>query len=501
VSRTRAFATGAALAATFVVLGVLNSGGYRYAASDQAFYIPAILRAANPELFPRDRILLGTQDHLLLIDEALAATMVRTGIALPHLLFAAYLLMLAAVAGSGWLLGRALFAAPWTAAALVLAMSIRHRIPRTGVNTLEHYFHPRMVAFAIGTAALAALARRRAWLALALAALAGAVHPTTGLWFTVAAGAGAFVTQPRHRGLLAAMAGVAVLGGVWLVSNGALADRLTIMDAEWLAVLASKDYLFPTEWSLEVWAQHTLYVIVVFGTWVARRRWQAAAPGESAVIAGLAAVLALFLLSLPFIHARLALAVQLQTSRTFWLFDLVGIAYAAWWLVEAPWRRGSPAVTARRSIVLLIALLALARGGYVMFVERAGNPVLQIELRDDDWRGAMRWVAAQSVDLHVLADPAHAWRFGSSVRAAAARDLYLEEVKDAAMAMYSREVAMRVLHRTRELGDFAAVSEEQARDLARRHDLDVLITERTLALPLAHQSGRFRIYRLREDAP
>ena len=51
------------------------------------------------------------------------------------------------------------------AAALVIAMSIRHRVPKTGVNTLEHYFHPRMLAFAAGTAALAALLKRRTWAA------------------------------------------------------------------------------------------------------------------------------------------------------------------------------------------------------------------------------------------------------------------------------------------------------------------------------------------------
>ena len=32
----------------------MNSAGYRYAASDQAFYIPAVLRHLDPALFPRD---------------------------------------------------------------------------------------------------------------------------------------------------------------------------------------------------------------------------------------------------------------------------------------------------------------------------------------------------------------------------------------------------------------------------------------------------------------
>jgi len=32
----------------------MNSAGYRYGASDQAFYIPAIVRHLEPADFPRD---------------------------------------------------------------------------------------------------------------------------------------------------------------------------------------------------------------------------------------------------------------------------------------------------------------------------------------------------------------------------------------------------------------------------------------------------------------
>ena len=43
-----------AVAVAFVLLATLNSAGYRYGASDQAFYIPAVLRHLDPALFPRD---------------------------------------------------------------------------------------------------------------------------------------------------------------------------------------------------------------------------------------------------------------------------------------------------------------------------------------------------------------------------------------------------------------------------------------------------------------
>ena len=75
-------------------------------------------------------------------------------------------------------------------------------------------------------------------------------------------------------------------------------------------------------------------------------------------------------------------------------------------------------------------------------------------MRGTPWRDAMDWLRSQPVDVHVLADPGHAWRYGSSVRIAAGRDVFLEEVKDAAIGMYSRDVAMRVLTRTRAIDDF-----------------------------------------------
>ena len=39
----------------FVVLATMNAAGYRYAASDQAFYIPAVVRHLEPAVFPATR--------------------------------------------------------------------------------------------------------------------------------------------------------------------------------------------------------------------------------------------------------------------------------------------------------------------------------------------------------------------------------------------------------------------------------------------------------------
>jgi len=95
----------------------------------------------------------------------------------------------------------------------------------------------------------------------------------------------------------------------------------------------------------------------------------------------------------------------------------------------------------------------------------------------------------------VLADPAHAFEHGSE-RAFGKRDLFYEASKDTALAIYSHDVALRVLDRIEALGDFATLSPERARALAAAYDLDYLISERPMDLPRAYGNDRFTVYAL-----
>ena len=49
----------------------------------------------------------------------------------------------------------------------------------------------------------------------------------------------------------------------------------------------------------------------------------------------------------------------------------------------------------------------------------------------------------------------------------------------------------------RELKDFYGLSAVMAQAMASRYDLDFLVTERSLPLPVAFESGALRVYRLR----
>jgi hypothetical protein len=185
--------------------------------------------------------------------------------------------------------------------------------------------------------------------------------------------------------------------------------------------------------------------------------------------------------------AGFALPVRLQISRVFWLVDFVALVYL---LGMVRRERIAAAVAA-----LLVALSA-GRGAYVMAVEHPERALFAVRLTPSPWEDAMAWLTQQPLDTHVLADPGHAWKHGTSVRVSAERDVFTEEVKDSALAIYSRDVAVRFVERMDALGDFGELTADRARLLATRYDLDVLVTEADLPLPVAYRNDQFRIYAL-----
>jgi hypothetical protein len=478
-----------AAAALFAVIATANSGGYRYGASDQAFYIPALALETHPDLFPRDRGLLEPQMRLWPGGRALAALTSSTGNQ-PAMFLAIYALTLALLAASAVALARGIGAGWWTTGCYLLLLTLRHRIAKTGANSLEGYMHPRMLAFAVGLGALAALTRSRWALAIGLAFVAIWVHPTTGAWFVATIAVAAVWHQRRHRLSLGigAIAVTAIAAGVAWAARA----RLGQMDATWLAVLAEKDYLFPAEWPLYAWVANLAYPVVIFVLHRTRRRRGLTSPGEDALVAGIMGLTLAFLISVPLAQAKIALVVQLQVNRVFWLLDALVALYVAWWLSEV--------VARRRAAVALILLTAIAvgRGTYVLAFE-ARRPLVQMRPPHDAWNDAMAWIATQPTSWHVLADPGHAWKYGSSVRVAALRDTVLESGKDSAMAMYDRDVALRVAERTRALADFDTMSLADLRRLDTAYGLDVFVdrVDRAWDLPLLYRNAEFAVYDLR----
>ena len=479
----------------FAMAATANSGGYRYGVSDQAFYTAAVLKDLNPSLYPRDSGLLDTESGLMWSDQIVAGLSRALNVDLPPLYFALYLTTLVLLFAAAVAFGRAAGMSWWAIAVLIALLTLRHRIARTGANSLEGYMHPRMLAFGLGVFALAEVLRARYGRAVIWIALAACWHPTTAFWFGGAVGGAMLLGPPvwRRTALGLALIGAAV--GLWAVTVGPLSGRLVAMDPAWLAVIAEKDYLFPHEWPIDAWAMNLAYPIAIVFIYRRRRALGLLAPGESSLAAGLIALAVLFLMTVPLTMMRLALAVQMQITRVFWVLDFAAIAYVCWWLMDDRLGRSG---AARRVVVAVVLAGSLARGAFLL---ADGRPLFTVNAPASSWMQAMSWLKGQPANLYVLADPIHTFRYGVSVRVAAEKDTLVERAKDTALAMYDRDLAIRVADRLWAVRDFNRASTVDFLAIGARYGLDVLVVERGHPLPLdlpeLYRNEMFVMYRLR----
>jgi hypothetical protein len=483
----------------FVVLATANSGGYRYGVSDQAFYIPAVNHHLTPTLFPRDAPLLEAQARLVASDDLVAAIVSATGLSLAHVAVTLYLIGLVLLVLAAAAFARGLGYSWWAVALLGVLLTFRHRIAKTGANSLEGYMHPRELAFAVGIASLAFVVRGRHGAALLLVLASAVLHPTTALFFALVVGVAAAV-RALGRVIIVAVALAAALA-VWALTAGPLAGRLVRMDAEWLRVIAEKDYLFPAAWPIDAWLLNLAYPAVIVAVWRARTRRGLAVPHERGLVFGLLASVIVFLVSVPFTMAEVALAVQLQVTRVFWILDFAAIASIAWWLTQTR--------TMAKIAIGVCLVGSIARGYYLLEVDPAsvrnaqagkqGRQLVTINLPDTPWMEAMRWLETQPSGWHVLADPGHAWKYGISVCVGASRDTLIESVKDSAIAIYDRGIAMRVGERALDTSEYDQMSEARLRRLDEKYDLDVAVfpAGRALNLPVLYRNAAFAIFDLR----
>jgi hypothetical protein len=280
---------------------------------------------------------------------------------------------------------------------------------------------------------------------------------------------------------------------VWATFSGPLAGRLMRMDRAWLETLATKDYLFPLEWPIWVWAINLGYIAVLLWLFQRRRAAGLLVPREPAMLVGCLALVLVFATALPLNAAGIQLAIQLQPARIFWMLDFLATVYAVWALAE-----GSNAGDRRaRTVAIILFALSAIRGAYIHVFVFPDRPVFSINIPDTDWGRAMAWARTSQIDSYWLADPMHAVYYGSSLRVAGLRDVFVEAVKDQAIGMYDRSVAMRTQERVAALREFNSLTSARARELAETYALDYLICEQRLDLPVAFASGELWVYRLR----
>ena len=494
----------------FLVLATANGAGYRYGVSDGAAYVPAVMLAENSAAFPRDAPLIRTQGQFFVVDEMLAAIGPMTGASIESRFFAAYIVAIAAVWVGVLLIGSSLYgrdrgptgSAPhltgwWLTVALAAVVTLRHHIPRTSTNSLEPYFHPRLLAFGFGIIAVAAFLRHRNAIAVTLVGLAATCHGTTAFWFAVVIGTALMVVDRRWRlpGMVGGAAALAIL--MWATAAGPLRMAASRMDSIWIEALGGRNFIFANEWPLWAWIANLGLLGALWLAHSVRIRRGTGTDRDAGLVWGATALVALFLVTLPLVTAHVALAVQFQFSRVFWVVDFL----AALYVIAA----AGESLRRTQMVTLAVVLLTVsaARASYIMWSEHAERRLFAVSLvsSPSPWMDAMHWIAAQPLNVHVAAAPDHAFRYGVSVRVAACRDVLLEDDKDSAVAMYSRPIAQRIVERRKALADFSSLTAASALELGTRFGVDYLVTEAALPLREAYRNSQFRIYALKPAGP
>jgi hypothetical protein len=181
----------------------------------------------------------------------------------------------------------------------------------------------------------------------------------------------------------------------------------------------------------------------------------------------------------------------------FWVADFLLALLIAWFLIDR-----AKAARVRQVALAAVLLLSVGRGIYTINEGGDSRAAVQINLPADDWTEAMSWLRGQPVDWLILAHPDHAWLYGSSVRVGANRDVVVESVKDSAISMYDRDVAIRTAERLGALADYDAMTTPRAVELGKRYGAAVAVTDasRPLDLPLLHRNATFAVYDLRATA-
>ena len=171
------------------------------------------------------------------------------------------------------------------------------------------------------------------------------------------------------------IAGVAIaaLAGAWGFYAGPLAGRLVVMDPVWLETLASKDYLFPLRWPAAAWLVNLGYIPLI--VWIYRRRRADGllVPRETALVVGCLSLVIVFAATLPFNAMRVALAIQLQPARIFWMLDLLAVVYVVWVAAEGRFARSTRGVITRRAPGPTGGVADCARVGGAGRVHHAGG--------------------------------------------------------------------------------------------------------------------------------
>lgn len=237
-----------------IALGILFSAlaflvmGYHPGIEDDCVYLSAVKADLNPVLYPHDADFFRVQLQATMFDQWVAGFVQITHIPVAWTEFLWEFASIVLILLGTWSIARTVFAsqrARWGAVAMMAAM-LTLPVAGTALFIADQHLHPRNLATALILMAVASILSRRLWQAIPLLILSFVLHPIMGLLgisFCV------FLQIALYEPVLVWLRSwrKAVAAGVPL---GWIFEPPTPL---WRKALATRSYLFLTQWAWYEW--------------------------------------------------------------------------------------------------------------------------------------------------------------------------------------------------------------------------------------------------------
>lgn len=324
---------------TFLTLGV---NGYKYAYSDQAFYIPLIEKSIDPEVFTRDYLFgqLSAKSTLWVSTVALLARWFD----LQWIFFIGYLLSLFGFLSATYALAFALFRNRGVAVLAVLLVVPFKPILETQTATFDLFFTLRTTAMPLALGSLASFIAGRWNLAAALCAFCFLLHPITALGpacvlfsYLLLKGRELGWTTSGKASLIFLVLSIPLLVNV-LIGTPRLGDASLFarVPSQWMALIRIRNWdIFYSNWHVGTTLRRLMAYVVLFALGVAVKM-RASVEQAKDWRAVWVVVVSLFWFGIGYLFVEVypvPLILRMQVARNLYLLialSLVCAAYVLW---------------------------------------------------------------------------------------------------------------------------------------------------------------------------
>lgn len=435
------------LALTFLAFLVI---GYHPGIEDDSFYLAAIKRDLNPNLFPHDADFFRVQFQATVFDKLVAASVKLTHLPLAWVALLWQLAAMFFILHGCLRIARRCFALPeaqWAATALV-GVLLSLPLPGIAINLADQHLHPRNLATAAILAAIAYVIDRRPWIAAALLAVAFSIHAIMAafgisfclfLWWTL---------RPRSFQPLPVVAAFLIPLG-WLFEPASSA---------WRQAAATREFYFLTRWHWYEWLGVFAPLALVYALcYVLRRRNDV---DEYATLLSLSFALLYFGVFQTIAGIAIMLPPSLERLRPLEPMRYLHLLYLLFLLISGGLLGG---YVLRRKLYRWLLLFVPLGAGLLYAQSRMYPASAHFEMPwsapDNDWLEAFAWIRGNTpADALFALDPHYESVAGEDhhgFRALAERSALADYDKDGGMAARVPSLAPRWLKEVTALNGWA----------------------------------------------